>query len=225
MLKTQKRVAYEGRGGKMRNTKRRITGLTVFLILVLAVCFSVSAAAAPRISRTKKTVYAGETYKLNISGYSGTVKWSSGNKAVAVVSSKGKVTARKAGTAVITARCGNIRKTCKIIVKPVKLNKTKLQKYTGKTITVKLLCGMQYRIYWRISNASALQIVSADRNMITLKTVNPGTAVLTCKYHNKTYKCKITVVKQAAGTGTGTAAASGTGTSAAKPEENIIIFG
>ena len=69
------------------------------------------------ISAKKKTLYVGKSFKLKIKGTSKTVKWSSSNKSVATVTSKGKVTAKKAGTATITAKVGGKKYTCKVTVK------------------------------------------------------------------------------------------------------------
>ena len=51
------------------------------------------------------------------SAIGGTVKYATSNKNVATVSSKGVVTAKKAGTAVITATAGKAKITCKVTVK------------------------------------------------------------------------------------------------------------
>jgi len=47
---------------------------------------------------------------------SGRVTWKSSKKSVAKVSSKGKVKARKRGTAIITATCKNRKATIEIVV-------------------------------------------------------------------------------------------------------------
>lgn len=59
----------------------------------------------------------GDTLSLgaSVSG-SGTVKWSSSKPTVAAVSSSGKVTAKKAGSAIITAKCGSSSQKIKIVV-------------------------------------------------------------------------------------------------------------
>ena len=47
----------------------------------------------------------------------GKVKWSSSNKKVATVNSKGKVVAKKKGTAKISAKVGGKTYRCKVTVK------------------------------------------------------------------------------------------------------------
>ena len=55
-------------------------------------------------------------YTLKPAGAIGTVSYSSSNTAVATVSATGLVTGKKAGTATITAKVGNLSATCKITV-------------------------------------------------------------------------------------------------------------
>jgi hypothetical protein len=80
-----------------------------------------------------------KTYTLSVSGTSKKITWSSSNKKVATVSSKGKVTAKGKGTATITAKTSTGDKvTCKVTVKTikkatkVKLNKNSLSFEIGK---------------------------------------------------------------------------------------------
>lgn len=80
------------------------------------------------ISASKAALYVGGTKTLKStvkpSGVYCPVKWSSGNKAVATVSSTGKITAKKPGTATITVRATQknnkkkyLAKSCKVTVK------------------------------------------------------------------------------------------------------------
>lgn len=74
------------------------------------------------VSEKKVTLSKGKSIKLTIkrNPISATEKitWSTSNKKVATVNSKGKVTAKKAGTATITAKTSNGKKvTCKVTVK------------------------------------------------------------------------------------------------------------
>ncbi len=73
---------------------------------------------SPGLSASKMTLKPGLYKKLKLYGAEGTVKWKSSNKKVAVVSSKGKVLARKQGTCVIAAKCADGRIfRCKVTVK------------------------------------------------------------------------------------------------------------
>ena len=74
-------------------------------------------AAKVKLNKTKYTLKVGSSYTLKIKGTKAKVKWSTNNKKVATVSKKGKVTGKKAGSAVITAKVSKKKYTCKITVK------------------------------------------------------------------------------------------------------------
>lgn len=71
----------------------------------------------PKVNVTKKTLTVGKSFTLKMVGTKAK-SWTSSKKSVATVSSKGKVTAKKAGTTTITCK-GTDGKTykCKITVK------------------------------------------------------------------------------------------------------------
>ena len=84
-----------------------------------------TAKKAPKLSATSKTALKGKTFTLKVKNIGKSkVKWTSSNKKVATVSKAGKVTAKKAGTATITAKVGKKKLTCKVTVKGL----TKAQK-------------------------------------------------------------------------------------------------
>ena len=92
-----------------------------FLVLfVLIFSFSMPANAA-RVKLNKKSLSltVGKTYKLKVKGTKKKVKWNSSNKKVVTVSKKGKVTAKKAGKATITAKIGKKKYKCKVTVNEV----------------------------------------------------------------------------------------------------------
>lgn len=82
---------------------------------------AVAEAATVKLNTTKKTLTPGKTYTLKVSGTKKKVTWSSNKKTVAKVNSKGKVTALKAGKAVISAKVGSVKRTCTITVKNTKV--------------------------------------------------------------------------------------------------------
>ena len=73
-----------------------------------------------KLSKKKLTLTAGKTAKLKatVKGKSKKVKWKSTKKSVASVNSKGKITAKKAGTATIIAVANGKKAKCKVTVKP-----------------------------------------------------------------------------------------------------------
>ena len=71
----------------------------------------------PKISKTSISLNIGKKYNLKVTGTKQKVTWSSSNKAVATVSSNGIVTAKKGGSAKITAKIGNKKYICNLKVK------------------------------------------------------------------------------------------------------------
>ena len=114
---------------------KHINKLFVALCIVLSLCFTIQvaipkdtfistvaqAASKVKLSKTEATLAIGKTLSLKVSGTKKKTTWASSNKSVAKVNKKGVVTAVKAGTAKITAKVGNKKLTCKIVVyKPIK---------------------------------------------------------------------------------------------------------
>lgn len=82
-----------------------------------AVTASAAAKKTPVLSAKKKTVYYKGSTTLKVKNYTKKVKWSTSNKKVAKVNSKGKVTAVGLGTCTITAKVGSKKLKCKVTVK------------------------------------------------------------------------------------------------------------
>lgn len=81
---------------------------------------SVASAKKARISNSNLTLEVGQTKNLSVKNLpkkqSRKVKWSSSQKKVAQVNKNGKVTAKKKGTAKITAKVGKKKYICKVKV-------------------------------------------------------------------------------------------------------------
>lgn len=76
------------------------------------------AASKIKLSKKKVSTNVGKSFTLKVKGTKKKVKWKSSNKKVATVSTKGKVKAKKSGKATITAKVGNKKLKCKVIVYP-----------------------------------------------------------------------------------------------------------
>lgn len=58
----------------------------------------------PKLSKKTASIVKGKTYQFKVSGTKQKVKWTSSDKSIVSINSKGKATAKKAGTAFITAK-------------------------------------------------------------------------------------------------------------------------
>lgn len=116
-----KNLAYAENGGRYMKKKKMLPALLLLLCLLFAMSASVFAAskASVQLNKSKASVTVGKsiTLKATVTGKSQTVKWKSSKPSVASVNSKGKVTAKKAGTATITAKANGKTAKCTITVK------------------------------------------------------------------------------------------------------------
>lgn len=105
---------------------KRIKKLSVMLLccLLLSVIAMPVSASAAKLNKKSVSLNVGKTYTLKATGTKGKITWTSSNKSVATVSSKGVVKARKKGTAVITAKYGKKKLTCKVTVQKQNANTT-----------------------------------------------------------------------------------------------------
>lgn len=98
--------------------KRLFSLFLVFSLIGSLGTSAVSAKAATmKLNKKNLTLSAGNSYTLKVKKAVGKVKWKSSKKSVATVSSKGKVKAKKTGTAKITATVGRKKLTCRVKVK------------------------------------------------------------------------------------------------------------
>ena len=145
------------------------------------------------INKKSKTIYPGKTYTLKHNILSKTAKWSSSNKKGATVSKAGKVTAKKKGTAVISAKFNGYTVKCKVTVKnpPVKINKEYLTLKMGESYTLKLL-NTSKRATW-ISDNERVATVSAN-GKVTAKA--SGSTEITAFLGSYCYSCEVIVPQE-----------------------------
>lgn len=208
----------------MKSMKKIIAVMMTVLLLMSTVSVTfMSSAAKKKVTKVKLdvtslTLYVGQTYKFTTTvkpkdAANKKVSWSSSNKNIVTVNSKGKITAVKKGTATITckAKDGSGKKaTCKITVKKkvtiksLSLNKTSLSLLTGQTATLtpkfSPTNASNKNVTWKSSNTNVAKVNANGK----ITAVNAGTATITCtSKDNKKKKatCKVTVTKKVNVTG------------------------
>ena len=171
------------------------------------------------LDKSSATLTEGDTATLTATvlpentTYSKDVSWSSSNVAVATVDLMGKVTAKSAGTAIITATTENgmtasctitvNKKDTNIAITEVRLNKSAETLVVGETTTLTATVLPENttdskNVSWSSSN-SEVAIVDAN-GTVTAKSA--GTAVITAITENgKTASCTVTVNKKDTYTG------------------------
>ena len=70
----------------------------------------------PSLNKTTTKIALNQKEKLIVTGTTQKIKWSSENKKIATVNSKGKITPKKVGTTKIVAKIGNTKYKCKVKV-------------------------------------------------------------------------------------------------------------
>ena len=99
-------------------TKKMKKAMVTMMMVVFAAMLLMVAPvqAASKTKTTKVTMKAGQSKTLRVKT-AGKVKWSSSNKAIVSVNKKGKIVARRAGKAKITAKYGKKKTVFVVTVK------------------------------------------------------------------------------------------------------------
>lgn len=140
--------------------KRVAVFVSVIMVLVAVVPVVPVEAASVQLNKTAVTIVKGKTYTLKVKNAK-KVKWSSSKKSVATVNSKGKVTAKKKGTATITAKVGKKKYKCKVTVVNAKLSATKKSVTVGEKFTLKVTGAKADK--WKSSNAKIATVNSKGK--------------------------------------------------------------
>lgn len=157
-----------------------------------------------KLNVKKKTLGEKEKFKLTVnlkpSGVSaGTLKWKSSDKKIVTVDKKGKITAKKPGTATITVTTPNNKSArCTITVK----KKPKSVSLKGNPERLKVKKTMKLKTTLSKGSAGKVTYTSKNPKVATVsasgkvKALKKGTVTIIVKtYNNKTDRIKLKIVK------------------------------
>ena len=180
------------------------------------------APTAITLNKSTDTLNVNGTVQLSVSSVTpadadNKVNWSSNNSAVATVSSSGLVTAKAAGTAIISAtsvKDTNVKATCTITVQSsgggdtptptdinvtnVTLDKTSANMIMGDTLqltaTVTPDNATNKNVRWSTSNSFIATV--SDTGLVTAVSVGTVTITVTTEDGGKTASCNIVIIKK-----------------------------
>lgn len=181
----------------MKNVKKIIVLLLMTIMFVvhsmnlgLNYDTDVVQAATVSISKSSMSLIVGNTYTLRLNGTTKTGKWSSANKKIATVDSKGKVTALKAGKTEIYVQFNNKKYSCKLTVKDPVLNYKSIKLDVDDIIDLRLK-GVKGKIKWSSENPKIASVDSTGEFIANA----PGKVNIKASVGSSTYVCKVTVNK------------------------------
>ncbi len=178
----------------MTKTFRSI--LSLFLAVFMVVSLAAVPSSAISISKSSVTLTKGYQTQLSVSGTSKTVTWSTGDKSIATVSSKGKVVGKNPGTTYVYAKVSGNTLKCKVTVVAAKItasssNVTFSKKGETKTITMTvkgshsgLTVGTTNK---NVVSASWVKPVSWNGDKIKINLTAKGTGTAKVKVYLKSY--------------------------------------
>lgn len=121
----------------MKSKNKKLLSVIIVMCVILTSIAPTRVHAAVKLSATRKTLSVGQSFALNVTGTYEKAEWSSSKKSVASVDQSGKITAKKAGNAIITAKVSGKTLKCKVRVK--KSNIKSRTVYKDENVVVKLL--------------------------------------------------------------------------------------
>lgn len=147
-----------------------------------------STGSSVKLSVSSKSIFTGNRFAITATA-SGKVSWSSSNKGVATVDSRGIVTAKKAGSAKITAKCGSHSAVCKITVKSgskVNISNSNVNLPWQKSMLLKSSTG---GVTWSSSNTKIAKVKNG-----VVDTVGKGYVTITASTSYGAATCLIHVM-------------------------------
>ena len=144
------------------------------------------------LSKYRCSVDVGDDfYLIAITSNGDMPKWKSSSSKIASVNTYGKVTAKKPGTATITAKIKNGEASCKVTVKKttITLSQTSVSLERGETLRLSATTSNQSAVTWKSSKKSIATV--DEQGYIT--GMKPGETSITASVDGSSKVCKVKV--------------------------------
>ena len=180
---------------KEKPTQAEVDEATTHLNAAVKALVKADTKVTVTLNKKTATVYKGKTttLKATVTGTAAAkVTFTSSNPKVAAVNkTTGKVTAKAKGSAVITAKCGDVKVTCKVTVKnpTLTLNKTSASVKVGKITKITAKAAPSGKVTYKSGNKKIATVSSNG----TIKGIKKGTAKITVTCNGVTKTVKVTV--------------------------------
>lgn len=154
------------------------------VLMIASLCVVPSSAATVKLNKSSISLTKGYSTTLSVSGTSSAVTWSTGNKNVATVSSKGKVVGKKVGSTYIYAKVNSTTLKCKVkvVAGKISVGESSVELEQGDTEKVQIKAIGTHSISVKSMNTKVVKATwagakfSGDKINLTLKAVGSGTA-------------------------------------------------
>lgn len=183
------------------NTYGKITAKKPGTVKITAKIRNGEASCTVKVQKTKLQLSAkeirlenGQSARLKVSSSTGhPVTYKSSKKSIATVDKDGMITARKPGSAVITATVDKISESCKVTVKKpaVSISKRSVSLYRKQTVRLTVKSTSVSVPKWKSNKKS---VASVDQKGVVTAVKN-GSAIITVTVDGVSKSCEVTVKK------------------------------
>ena len=180
----------------MAKTMKSLLSVFLAVLMVCSLMVIPSSAASIALNKTSISLTKGYQTTLKVEGTSKSVTWSTGDKSIATVNSKGKVVGKGVGTTYIYAKVSNTTLKCKVKVVAAKITSSSSsitfdEPGASKTVTITvkgshsgLTAGSTDK---KVATASWVKPVEWDGDKVKLKITAKGEGDAKIKVYLKKY--------------------------------------
>lgn len=182
-----------------KNFFRSFLSTLLALMMIVTVAVVPASAASVKLNRSSISLTKGYSTTLSVSGTTSKVTWTTGNKNVATVSSKGKVVGKKVGSTYIYAKVNSSTLKCKVnvVAGKIAVGQSSVELEPGDTTKIRIKALGTHSLSVRTTDSSVVKATwsgakfSGNYINLTLKAVGSGSSrvkVYAKNYPKSVYK-------------------------------------